>query len=323
VENFYRSLDIFFANVENFYRRVENFYRWVENFYRWVENFYRRVESFYRWVESFYRRVENFEQIIEIGTTYSENWFRGHPLIYNELTPSVYRKEYVGNKQFNIRFEFWVAENFKRIAPSMSIKTPEVKNHLEWLFIMQHYGSPTRLLDWTENILKAVFFCVTKNPKKDAELWSMFPLTLNEFHQFWGFPLPSESIAKFLASAPFHNNQDKLKEELKLDFVPRYPLAILPPLKNERMTAQQSTFTIHPIPKKGDLITDMLKEDDKKLVRYIIPHSLKDEFEWKLLDMGITYRTLFPDLEGLSKSIKQLSRRVGWGQPNHPKYKKI
>lgn len=51
----------------------------------------------------------------------------------------------------------------------------ETESELEWLFLCQHYGVPTRLLDWTRNILVAIFFaCYDEketNTKKDGVIF--------------------------------------------------------------------------------------------------------------------------------------------------------
>lgn len=39
--------------------------------------------------------IEKFENLIEIGTTLGYNWFRGHSKIVGELTPGIFRKQYM------------------------------------------------------------------------------------------------------------------------------------------------------------------------------------------------------------------------------------
>jgi hypothetical protein len=41
-------------------------------------------------------------------------------------------------------------------------------NYFEWLAIMQHYGSPTRLLDFTESIFIATYFAVVESDSDPA-----------------------------------------------------------------------------------------------------------------------------------------------------------
>ena len=94
------------------------------------------------------------------------------------------------------------------------------------------------------------------------------------------------------------------------------PNIILP-----RISSQLSAFTIHPNPSKGNTIPELIDDEDY-LTRYIIPSELKSDFEKKLSYLGISYRTLFPDLEGLSKSFEREERHFGWGQPKHPKMNK-
>ncbi|MCB2220603.1 MAG: FRG domain-containing protein [Bacteroidetes bacterium] len=262
--------------------------------------------------------IEKFDNIIKIGTTLKENWYRGHSSIIEELTPGIYRKPYSNKiyQEFRSDIEFQYAEDFKRKAPSISTNLPEIDNHIEWLFLMQHHGVPTRLLDWTENILVATFFAVESDLDKDAELWTFLPWKLNEQHGFYGLPSNSKNkTLQFLSHEIFHSNPEKLKEEFGLSETPKAPMAFLPPLLHPRISVQQSCFTIHPNPQKGYSITEIIT-DSKFLMRYIIPKELKKTFRRNLNNLGITYRTLFPDLDGLAKSLKDKEDIIAWGQPD-------
>jgi len=89
--------------------------------------------------------------------------------------------------------------------------------------------------------------------------------------------------------------QSQLKEKYKLKEIPKVPLALQPPLKHPRYSAQQSCFTLHPKPIAGFTIPEIIT-DENFLVRYIIPKELKKSFETKTsATWGITYYTLFPD----------------------------
>ena len=262
--------------------------------------------------------IEKFDNIIELGTTLGENWFRGHSRIIQELTPGIYRKPYSSRiyKEFRPDIEFQLAEDFKRKAPSVATNLPNTENHIEWLFLMQHHGVPTRLLDWTENILIATFFAVESDLDKDGELWTFLPWQLNESHGFYGLPSNSKNMTlQFLSHEIFHNNPEKLKEEYGLSETPKAPMAFLPPLMHPRMNAQQSCFTIHPSPQKGYSIPEIISSN-RYLMRYIIPKNLKKTFRSNLNNLGITYRTIFPDLVGLAKSLRDKENVLAWGQPD-------
>lgn len=277
--------------------------------------------------------IKDIYQIIEVATTLSKSWFRGHPEKYGNLTPKIFRKDYLQNISVNYETELEVIEEFKRIAPSLAKNTPNQDDLSSWLFLMQHHGTPTRLLDWTENALVALYFAVENfSDGKDGELWAMYPQRLNEAgYQCAYIATKSDKILQYLAEEPYlaippatgnERKQDELAKKYELDKIPQYPLALYPTMSFPRMVNQLSTFTIHPIPHQGkNTISDLLT-DKKYLVRYIIPQDCKLNLISDLMSLGISRRTLFPDLDGLSKTIdkKLIHEPIGYNPPNPPEF---
>ncbi|MGD2034208.1 MAG: FRG domain-containing protein [Bacteroidales bacterium] len=131
--------------------------------------------------------IKDFDNIIKIGTTFGKNWYRSHSKVYGELTPKIFRENYTHefHKAFKPDFELQTVENFKRYSPSILDSLPDYDDNLSWLFIMQHHGFPTRLLDWSESILVALFFTVAKNPSEDGKIWTMLPWGHTNWNTTW------------------------------------------------------------------------------------------------------------------------------------------
>jgi hypothetical protein len=261
--------------------------------------------------------LKKIEQIIDVATTLSRSWFRGHTALYDELNPGIFRCRFKSIAEWR-PIEFSVIEDFKREAPALIDTVPPWGDHLAWLFLIQHHGSPTRLLDWTENALVALFFAVSNQLDKDGELWAMYPDELNRHSGFQGMPLSNNRVLRYLAGEPSHN-PEAFAKELGLSEIPKYPLALRPPMTFRRMAAQFSTFTIHPAPQSGCTIPDLLT-DERHLVRYIIPSSNKKKLRDDLAALKISTKALFPDLDALSKCIMRDSDTIAYGPPIPPKW---
>src|SRR5437588_9541168 len=110
-------------------------------------------------------------------------WFRGHTIAQWKLCPRLYREygDYQTIRERKIEDE--IREEFIVRAPILCEHLPagdERSAEWEWYFMMQHFGTPTRLLDWTDGALIALYFAVKDNAGfYDAAVWVLDPYALN------------------------------------------------------------------------------------------------------------------------------------------------
>ena len=101
-------------------------------------------------------------------------WYRGHPNARFYLLATLLRYK---NGLVKERSLF---TNFKKFSDRI-LKRRD--SDWETLFEMQHYGVPTRLLDWSETFGVALFFAATYNqshhPDQDAAVYLLDPMALN------------------------------------------------------------------------------------------------------------------------------------------------
>ena len=266
-------------------------------------------------------KLTRIEHAVELATTLSRSWFRGHARVHGELTPRIFRIQYENVRKSRPDVELSLIEAFKRGAPVLEPSMPKQEDHIAWLFLMQHHGAPTRILDWTKSALIALYFVVSEHQLEDGELWAMYPIALNEHSGFHGIPLPNHPILHYftLEARSDPKKLIKLIEKLGLPEIPTHPLAVEPPMNFPRMVAQLSTFTMHPVPKPGNSIPELLP-DEKHLVRYIIPSASKEKLRRDLAALGVTHGTLFPDLDSLAIDIIYEHQVVAYSPPVPPRW---
>jgi hypothetical protein len=251
------------------------------------------------------QKIRTIEQAVTVGTRLPISWFRGHAQTYGTLTPTVYRIP--PTKRGGYR-EYWLAERFRLRAGSIHENVPPWNDHVRWLLLMQHHGLPTRLLDWTESILVALYFAVEGPPHEAGEIWCIRPDALNNRSGYF-LHSADRPVVKYLASEAFINESDEpkrscLRQELQVQqSITRNPVAFLPPLEFPRMSAQSSRFTIHPTPAEDNVIQRLLT-GPREIMRYEVPSDSKTSLSRDLTALGVTAETLFRSLDALSATIK-------------------
>jgi FRG domain len=104
-------------------------------------------------------------------------WWRGHAKADWRLAAHAHRRD--PQRQNG---ETTLIGHFVSRAPSRSHRAcPAEGDHFRWLFLAQHYGLPTRLLDWTESPLIAAYFAVQDHQlwTEDGCIWALWPTGLN------------------------------------------------------------------------------------------------------------------------------------------------
>jgi hypothetical protein len=166
---------------------------------------------------------------------------------------------------------------------------------------MQHHGAPTRLLDWTDGALIALYFAVRDSTGlTDAAVWMLDPYWLNRH------TLRKDVVISPSASGALSEDKRLLKRWLHPRFEPRVrlpqnPVAIFPGHIAQRISTQRSCFTIHGANPVG--LDEMAVWPPRRLVKLTIPGFRTQAVRKELFVCGIDEATVFPDLDGLGRAL--------------------
>lgn len=239
------------------------------------------------------------------------------------LLPGIFRpleEDPMGNDKYNSygkNTELDILQEFKSQASSYSTKISDSSNLFEWAELAQHYGVPTRFLDWTENPLVSLYFACSSDQDKDAAIWVLHK---TNYHSFISNSEKSSNIFtdNKLAINELFSVIKKEKDDSTVLF--EFPLIYTPYYFDQRMSAQASWFMVwgknhydlmniigqkhlmsaDPIQRK-----DLTTTTDKPFIcKFIIPSNKKHYILRQIDTLGINAKTLFPGLEGIGKYLE-------------------
>jgi hypothetical protein len=218
-------------------------------------------------------------------------WFRGHGRKGWHLVPSLARDPR------HLKAENALIKRFMQNAtPHIDVPPRE---EWEWMFLMQHHRAYTRLLDWTESPLAALYFAVGGEEHRSAAgaVWCLDPVALNRAAN-----LKFEFEAEIPAFGRDKVLESYLPSRVRENPSELFPVAIVGPRNTPRMAAQLGTFTINhrlhdPIENVGD---------GRHVWRWVVPAAAKKALQRELAHLGVSALTLFPELDRVADLSKEL-----------------
>lgn len=299
-------------------------------------------ETSTRWqAEDWRRREDDEEDVLNPVRIVGQVWFRGQRNVSHGLQPGLYRKstweplkkrdgspqppqlEFEDNlfqELFDLEHELRI--DFTSFGHLLN-EANHAKEDIDWYFLMQHHGLPTRLLDWTTNALAALFFAAEsyrgaveqskagdEPPSPMISVWMMDAYWLaNRLSDEWSSPILAWSEDAVRYVPPLKSLADKMGDSQAL--LPFHAMPIEPPAMHPRVASQEGRFVIF------GRVQDVLDEkvrleqlDDCKGTEELRLEQIKiavadvDDLMQDLAQLGVSRRTLFPDLAGLADFIK-------------------
>lgn len=292
----------------------------VKKLYAKAKTFENRLKVIREWHPRNYLNVkpintleEYFKYIRHTATVLT--WFRGESKDHGHLAPKLYRDigkdendgiEKRQEKERNYFLEF--RRRARAFAPS--IATDDIWS---WYFLIQHYGGPTRLLDWTQDATIALFFALDaeRDSTKNPIVIFLSPTVLADY-AFKELELERSNKGSVLYPGDYPTekwiaNLISVNGQSLIENMPKSPIALFPFHSDIRITAQRSCFTL--FGKQGN---ELYKDgryivcpfcNQKIIHKLVINGRKKEELRKELTRIGITSGKIYPGLDGLCKEI--------------------
>lgn len=203
--------------------------------------------------------------------------------------------------RFGIESESWRAREerairiFRRKAHNYLADPRVLENDMRCLTLMQHHGAPTRLLDFTKSPFVAAFFAL-ENATGDAAVYA-----LNTPRLWSSAPLQERSLTRERIDPRREGNFERyfLANEHEVLWIGE------PYEMDSRLVAQSGTMVVPGVLGKPlDAVLRAYPGGDALIRKIILPAAVREAAIKSLYRMNITSATLFPDLDGLARSVR-------------------
>ena len=252
-------------------------------------------------------RIESVEELIRRINDFPNHFFyRGHADANWALQSSLER--ILGGAWSTEQAQLFEEDSINRFQSKFHLydkENIEPDTKLAWLSIMQHYGVPTRLLDFTESPYVALYFAIEAyKPQSGADL-AVFALDYSAIMDQSIAFIASKDVEFKETRSSVYKKQDLIFETIVDRFAYEIAWITEPKKLNARLDRQAGSFLLSG--DRGLRIADVLASKQYKDVpmsKFIVPACLYTGVFALLRKMNITSKSLYGDLDGLARSIR-------------------
>lgn len=252
-------------------------------------------------------RITDIEQLMplffeqpwreEIHRNRSQYVYRGMSNLKFDLSTSLSRN----CKELQHELEPSILSNFAKYAV---IEDPTIAQSV-WrqMILGQHYGLPTRLLDWSHSALVGLHFATSENnlEKMDQHDSMVWRIDMKEIHALLPQAYKDAMGDRTVFTVDMLSQVTNSLREYDEDMGDHAMVVLEPPSINSRIVNQYSFFSV--IPRGMSDVEAFLNNNTNNTVKYIIDRHLR----WRVRDMldqlNISERIVYPGLQGLSQWI--------------------
>ncbi len=193
-----------------------------------------------------------------------------------------------------------IISNFKEVAPLYGIEVEKMSTIWNDLALMQHYGIPTQLLDFTFAPFVALFFSIDE--KYSAQNSSVFCFNYEKFNEINLRILKDEEMEnpeeKSIEERYIYSNEHKIPM-LHFDKASRGNLRGY----NQQGVVATCTPAFLNI---DDIVSDVYLSREKTAVEKIIyPSHLRNDLHKELAKMNLVGTSIYPDAKGVETAIRR------------------
>lgn len=201
------------------------------------------------------------------------------------LLPSALRKDASGNRKYPKRAIRNFLDEFKLNSYQYMANPSDIENDVEWMLYAQHYGIPTRLMDFTTSHIVSLLFAVEKSFQNEDEI---------------------DAVVYFLNPTKLNLLNVQQEKIINISGVPGIPsevhdgpIVIQGRKINQRVNAQKGLFVLF---QNDDNPLESIN-NDSILRKLVITGSETKNILSSLYSMGISFSHIYPELPSVAKDI--------------------